>query len=923
MEVSSRDKIRDFLVIWLDTNACASDDHAKSCEYYRAIVHSMEIFSDPDACIDFVTDRDDSDERVFLILSESFSENIVPFIHTIPQLHSIYIHGSDGSKKLSWTNEYEKVRGQIWNNLLSIGEQLKKDTNQCRNEFVAISFVSQSEIAAGNRQDPSFMYTQLLKEILLKEYQNDLEEEAQCQMINFWRTSNMNNETELQIANEFDQEFIAEYSVFWYTRECFLYKMLNKALWIPAPDILYKLRYFLRHLNQLIQTMAAQQWSSQKPITVFRGQGMPTDEFNKLKNDIGGLLSFRSFLSTSLDRDVAFKFAEPSKYISDQTSIIFVINIDPSIQQCSFIHVGDMSYYQASEQEILFTMGTVFRIDAAEQLNDDQWEVRLSSSNNIDMNLAQYMDHMRKLTRSSHPLISLVKLTDEMGQYKIIDALAKIFIDNDFPSHIPSVMSEMQHVLGSAYLSAGNRTNALKFLQEALNIYLEYLPSNDPILSSTYNNIGSVYHAGKDYDMALTYHQLALDCQLNTPNPDFDASAVYSMNIATVYEALGRYDEVSAYQKRALKFRQQHHGENDLTLLDMYSAIGRTCYENEDYEQAEQEKFGESISYYQKALDAELSSLPDDHPTISISYFNLSTAYAGTSQYDEALQCAHKAVEQLRKSSNPSSSELSKYISQIGNVLDKQKKYSEAIGYFKESLDVNLAAVGDSDSSLANDYNQIAETYLKLDNHSDALIFYEKALKIEQNTLIDDHPSIAITHFRMSRVYLEMSQYDEALKHAHKAVEQLQKRLTPDASELGPFIYHVGNVLHQQGKYSEAIFYYQEALPLIVAIMGDNNPQLATIYYRIANVYGELGNFTEALFLYESTLQIELLTLPSDEPIIATTYESLAGTFVHLKRFNEAIDAYLKGIDQLLKTHSPDHKDVQKLRVYVEALMAR
>ncbi|CAM4946070.1 unnamed protein product [Rotaria socialis] len=1001
MQTSSRGGIRHHLVIWLDPNAHRSANYDKSCEFIRAIVNSIEAFSDPDKCIDFLTDRDDSDEQVVLILSETFSENIIPLIHAIPQLHYIYIHGTDidQSKNVSWTSGYEKVRGQLWENLQSIGEQLKKDIIQCQNESEAISFVSASEIAAGNRQDPSFIYTQLLKEILLTNYLTDSEEEARCQMIEFCRRIYMNNAAELRVIDEFEREFFPEQSVHWYTRECFLHIMLNKALRSPEPDILYKFRYFLRHLNEQIRIIAAQQCISQKSITVFRGQGMPTDEFNKLKNGIGGLLSFRSFLSTSLDSEVAFAFAEPFKYISDQTSIVFLMNIDPSIKQYPFIHVDNMSYYQSSEQEILFTVGTVFRIDAVEKLKDDQWQVRLTSSNDIDMNLVQYMEYTRKRTRCSHPLIGLVKLADEMGQYKMIDRLAQIFTENDFPSQIPSVMNQMRHALGSAYLSAGNRTNALTHLQEALNIYLEYLPSDDQSLSSTYNNIGSVYHTSKDYEMALTYYQLALDCQLNSQDPDFDSSATYSMNLAAVYEALGRYDEVSACQKQALKFRQQNHGENDLTLLDMYSAIGRACYKKQDYAEAatynekaleiqemtssanpvssinfllstgqiclsqgqyndaidyfmraldlqtqyllsnnpsfsktyhnlgcayyRQDKFAESIPYYQKRLDIELNSLADDHSAIASSYFNLSTAYAGILQYDEALQCARKAVEQLRKRPDPSTLELNQYITQIGIVLDKQNKYSEAIAYYQESIAVNISVVGDSNASLASDYYRIAETYVKLDNHLDALAFYQKALEIEQNTLADDHSSVAVTHFKISRAHMEMAQYDEALKHAHQAIEQLRKCSDLGIAALGPMILHAGYNLYQQNKCFEAVRYYEEALSLCVAYMPENDPQLATIYYRIASAYFELGNFTEALLYYQNTLENELLTLPSNAPTIATTYEHLAATLVCLRRFNEAIDAYLKGIDQLLKTHPLDHQDVNKLRIALETIMAQ
>jgi hypothetical protein len=127
-------------------------------------------------------------------------------------------------------------------------------------------------------------------------------------MIAFCRQIYVDDPNAIVILDEFEQSFIPELSIYWYTRECFLYKMLNKALWTPQADVLYKLRYFLRHLHQEILSQSKSRSTDQSTMIVYRGQNMSDDQIQKFKQNVGGFLSFNNFLSTSLQRDVAHVF---------------------------------------------------------------------------------------------------------------------------------------------------------------------------------------------------------------------------------------------------------------------------------------------------------------------------------------------------------------------------------------------------------------------------------------------------------------------------------------------------------------------------------------------------------------------------------------------------------------------------------------
>jgi hypothetical protein len=216
-----------------------------------------------------------------------------------------------------WTKDYKKIK-EVFHDIRLIPNRFLKDTiEKEENDPIAISFLSSVDINSEdiNRQDPTFMYFQLIKEILLNDHSSESDEETKNEMIAFCRQIYVDDPNAIVILDEFEQSFIPELSIYWYTRECFLYKMLNKALWTPQADVLYKLRYFLRHLYYQILSQAKTQRDQLSSMIVYRGQTMSKEQIQKLKQNVGGFLSFNNFLSTSLEKDVARNFLIGSEEI--------------------------------------------------------------------------------------------------------------------------------------------------------------------------------------------------------------------------------------------------------------------------------------------------------------------------------------------------------------------------------------------------------------------------------------------------------------------------------------------------------------------------------------------------------------------------------------------------------------------------------
>jgi hypothetical protein len=131
---------------------------------------------------------------------------------------------------------------------------------------------------------------------------------------------------------------------------------------------------------------------------VYRGQGLSKTDFNQLTKTKGGLLSFNTLLFTSKNRAVSLDFARHTVRKNDLVGILFVMMIDPSRSTTPFAYITDVSFYENVEDEILFSMHTVFRIGDIKSMDENNrlFQVNLMLTSDNDKDLCVPTDRIRK-----------------------------------------------------------------------------------------------------------------------------------------------------------------------------------------------------------------------------------------------------------------------------------------------------------------------------------------------------------------------------------------------------------------------------------------------------------------------------------------------------------------------------------------------
>ncbi|CAF1429434.1 unnamed protein product [Adineta steineri] len=758
-----------YLLIWVDASIDQADkDCQNTLTQLKSVVNDVKLCIEPNQCIQVLKKVDK--ERAFVITSGSLGQYLVPEIHSMPQLDAIYIFCGNKSRHEGWVQKWTKIK-DVHTNIKDICQALQLAVKQCDQDTIAVSFLAVNELSSAdnlNQLEPTFMYTQLFKEILLDmEYDRKaIKDLAAC-----CREVFSGNPSELIVINEFERDYNPQRAIWWYTRECFTYKMLNQALRIMNADIIINMGFFLRDVHQQIQQLHEQQVSSygRKPFLVYRGQGLIKSDFEKLQKAKGGLMSFNNFLSTSKDKEVSCDFARRASSKHDMVGILFIMSIDPSMKSTPFAFIKEESYFK-EEDEILFSMHTVFRVSAIKQMDKTNhlYQVELQLTSDNDQQLRVLTDRIREEVVDSTGWRRLGRLLLKIGQLNKAEELYNVLLEQT------SVDDDKKHYyacLGYVKRNQGDHEKAIRYYEQGLEIQQKTLPSNHPDLATSYNNIGSVYDSMGEYSKALSFYEQGLEiCQKTLPSNHPSLATSYN-NIGNVYDSMGEYSKAVSYYEKALEIQQKTLPLNHPDLATSYNNIG-LVYNNTG-------EYSKTLSFYEKALEIREKSLPSNHPSLATSYNNIGMVYNNMGEYSKALSSHEKALEIYQKTLPSNHPLLATSYNNIGSVYYNMREYSKALSYYEKALEIQQKTLSLNHPDLATSYNNIGLVYDEMGEYSKALSYYDKALEIRQKTLPSNHPLLAISYNNIAHVYYDMKDYSKALSYFERALDIWQHALPP------------------------------------------------------------------------------------------------------------------------------------------------
>ncbi|CAF4004191.1 unnamed protein product, partial [Adineta steineri] len=574
--VEDASDLQNYTIFWLDSNITLDNsDCLNSITQLQSIGYTVRVFDDADECINILNKI--KKQKVLLVVSDELGQKILPRIHDMHQLATVFIFCNSESNDESPMKDWIKLQG-TYTNITDLCESIKQIIRQYDEDSINISLISTNDTSDGqnlNQLDQSFMYTQLMKEILLELPYDDKNIK---ELVTYYSDKYSSNENELKNIKKFQDEYVSKTPIWWYTYECFIYHQLNWGLREQEVDVIIRMGFFISDLLQFIEELHKEQAKDfQEEFTVYRGQSILPEKFEKMKKTIGGLISFNNFLSTSLNKDVAVRFANNALKDPSYVAIIFIITINPSISSTPYACIDKFSYYEA-EKEILFSMPTIFHISDIKpsSINNRLWNVYLTSTGKSDEQIINLMKHMREEIQGSSPLYQLGALMIKLGEF---DKAEEVYINLLKHTFDEREKGNIYYQLGHIKDSQELHDKALDYYQQALTIYEDKLSPDHSNIATCYNNIGLAYDNMGDYQKALPFYEKALDIYQKTLDANHRNIASPSSSIGLIYNTMGEYQKALSYCTTAHEIFQTSLSSNHPLLATSYSNIG-TVYQN-------------------------------------------------------------------------------------------------------------------------------------------------------------------------------------------------------------------------------------------------------------------------------------------------------------------------------------------------------
>ena len=244
---------------------------------------------------------------------------------------------------------------------------------------------------------------------------------------------------------------------------------------------------------------------------------------------------------------------------------------------------------------------------------------------------------------------------------------------SDYNAH---VIAEKQANQGIEFLNQRNFAEAYPLLRESWQFY----NANQKLYSVDYANlahtIGQYYMLTGSYDKAEEYYTIAVETLKKGHLDDY----VYRSTLADVgwyYYRLHNYDKANQLYAEAKYLYEKNLdlGYRYANLLSNYSII--------------QSDLGNTLwakMFVDMAKDIYVESERTDSLSLSVILDNVASTYNQLGFNDEAILTLYQALEIRPKTSNNNG--LPELLSNLGTIFFNQKKYDEAVKYFKDAFDL-------------------------------------------------------------------------------------------------------------------------------------------------------------------------------------------------------------------------------------------
>ena len=492
------------LVVWLCDEK--SDEFDREQDRLRQLVYPMKAFDDRNACRSFISNV--QDEKIFLLVYGKCSS--FDWCDHLPQLEKIYFLGSTSLERAH-------AKHICIRDVDMLTSQLRHDIESCESDLIRVSSIPQSsrEISLTShftKQEATFVFIQCVREICNRLKFGSGSKDV---LVEFCRLHYADNDHQLRAIDEFAENYRPNKALWWLLHQTFVSKMLERVQRTSEIDILYKLGFFIKHINLQLLHLAEENGQATDGISaVYRGKTMSAHDFAVgIKENTHGLLLFNTFLRASIQQDVAVDFIRRRLAVHpEMLGVLFQFDIDRSSSN-EVRPFALLNNAETQTDQICFDATAVFRIESVVQRTDilpALWVVTLKPVRDDDKQLNHLLTSIRVEDFFANPIPYLCRLLMDMGEFRRAEQCFLGLLEDASVVSQPHRLVRVHNGLATNYSHRGEYAKALVHFQQALETILLYLPPDHPDLAPIYQAIGNSYLNQCDYGSAIEHYEKAM-----------------------------------------------------------------------------------------------------------------------------------------------------------------------------------------------------------------------------------------------------------------------------------------------------------------------------------------------------------------------------------------------------------------------------
>jgi len=340
--------IEDAYILFKDLRSMVKENDVKLCEDIEESLNLIESWRNM---------------NIFVIISGKLGKDHAHKLADQQEIVGIYVYCMNVNEHRKWTDKIKKIHCTV-SNATDLLKQLNSDIRYFSGRWSFDERTYQKTTTSVSYWYDLFLFVICNRSERIQESYAEMFDECR----KYYENSPNVSRTTIDRVQE---EYKPEKAIQEYTKNGFIYRIVNHALRTKDIAIIRKFSPYIRDLHVQINRLQKKQYQSKKNYirSVYRGQCLTAEELNYLRTILKSnnpVLTLTTFSSTSLDTDVALRFISSGNMgipCLFEMIIPDLYNAADEVDQFNldFANISSESANK-SEKEVLFSLKTYFHI---------------------------------------------------------------------------------------------------------------------------------------------------------------------------------------------------------------------------------------------------------------------------------------------------------------------------------------------------------------------------------------------------------------------------------------------------------------------------------------------------------------------------------------------------------------------------------